>query len=69
MFGTQKVSVKIVTTYMHVLAHLTLESRPRIKNSKGQGHFEKGHLKKRARGVDFGGGGHPRPLKKGSKSQ
>ena len=52
---------------MHVLAHLTLERRHRIKNSKGQGHFEKGHLKKRARGVDFLGG-HPRPFKKGSKS-
>ena len=27
--------------------------RPRIKNSKGQGHFLKGHFKKRARGVDL----------------
>ena len=44
-------------------------SRPRIKNSKGQGHLKKGHFKKRARSADFGGGGgHPRQFKKGTNS-
>ena len=35
-----------------------------FKNSKGQGHFLKGHSKTRARGV-YVSGGHPRAIQKG----
>ena len=44
--------------------------RPRSKNSKGQGHFFKGHFKKRARGVDFLEGiqGHSKRAMPGTNS-